>query len=165
MPERAGRRSRRALGALRVATLVWIGGVALTILVVFPSLPETVPVHFGPSGAPDDWGPRATVFAPLAILVVLGCALFWASGAPERVLKPDEESPERAERRAQVACQTLILANAGIAVLLSGVLLSMTFDWDTVPLLVAGASLLFVAVVSGVWRTLRASMHPRLDSN
>ncbi|GAA1795310.1 hypothetical protein GCM10009768_25490 [Leucobacter iarius] len=147
---------RRALGALRVATLAWIGGIALTILIAFPSLPGTLPVHFGLSGAADAWGPRATVFAPLAILVALGCSLFWASGDPKRVLKPDEESPERAERRARVACQTLILANAGIAALLSGVLFSMAFDWDAVPLLVAGASLLLVAVVSGVWRALRA---------
>ncbi|WP_416446367.1 DUF1648 domain-containing protein [Leucobacter sp. HNU] len=171
MPDGGGDGSRRALSAhralsgLRVATLACIGCVALTILIAFPSVPETVPVHFGPSGAADARGPRATVFAPLAILVVLSSALFWASGDPKRVLKPDERSPGRAERRARIACQTLILANAGIAILLGGLLLSMTFGWTAAPLLLAGASLLLIAVGSGIWRTLRASMPHRTDSN
>ena len=45
----------------RLAWLIF----ALTLayaLWLFPQLPERIPMHFGPDGTPDAWGPRGTIF-------------------------------------------------------------------------------------------------------
>jgi uncharacterized protein DUF1648 len=63
---------------------------AIAILAVFahdyPMSPATVPTHFGPSGAPDAWGPRSTfvIFPTLGGIFAAVAIVFWAFGVPVR---------------------------------------------------------------------------------
>jgi len=65
--------------------LLGVGAVALVSLLAlvsyrFPSLPTLIPLHFGPSGAPDRLGPRAEVFR-VPLIGLLTMLLNGASGS------------------------------------------------------------------------------------
>jgi hypothetical protein len=60
--------------AVRVALTVPVTlAIAALVLaaVAWPSLPAEVPVHWGPSGAPDRWAPKALAFGGLLAITVL----------------------------------------------------------------------------------------------
>lgn len=67
---------------------------AIAILAVFARdyalSPATVPTHFGPSGAPDAWGPRSTfvIFPVLGGIFAAVAIAFWAFGIPTRPGRP-----------------------------------------------------------------------------
>lgn len=44
---------------LRRLTLVATAAVTVWVLVRYPGMPDTVPVHFGAGGEADDWGGRS----------------------------------------------------------------------------------------------------------
>lgn len=48
----------------------------LGLLLIYPRLPETIPVHFNFHGTADDYGPKSTIF-PLGLLPLGMCLLFW----------------------------------------------------------------------------------------
>jgi len=58
---------------LALATLVvlWVLGKGLTL---YDRLPESVPTHFGPGGAPNAWGHKS-VFSVFGLLMVAGVVL------------------------------------------------------------------------------------------
>jgi uncharacterized membrane protein len=45
----------------RLAWLVFILTFAYASW-IFPQLPDRIPMHFGPDGTPDAWGPRGSIF-------------------------------------------------------------------------------------------------------
>jgi uncharacterized membrane protein len=58
------------------------------IFLFFPALPSSIPIHFGATGQPDRFAPRASVFIiPLVGLLVLAAntLIGWALGARERM--------------------------------------------------------------------------------
>lgn len=67
---------------------------AIAILAVFARdyalSPATVPTHFGPSGAPDAWGPRSTfvIFPALGGIFAAVAIAFWTFGIPVRPGRP-----------------------------------------------------------------------------
>lgn len=58
---------------LDVASLCVLILMGLYVANAWESLPELVPMHFGPSGAPDDWGAKTTIWLlPALSLVTFG---------------------------------------------------------------------------------------------
>ena len=141
---------------IRFITLIWALVMTAFTLFTYPRLPETVPIHIGLSGDADAWGSRAEVLAMLAVFAAISCGFFWISGSAKLLVKPDEEFPERAKRRARIAGQTIATTNVGVVIGFTGLLLTVVLGWNTQPLLIAGAIVLFGSVLVGVWRTLRA---------
>lgn len=73
---------RAVIGALAVPALCALAQLAL-IAVSWHALPEQVPVHWGVSGAPDDWTSRASAFGFLGLFTVLPTIVAFA-----RVMRP-----------------------------------------------------------------------------
>lgn len=61
-------------GALTVPAVLAVGALAL-VAVSWASLPAEVPVHWGTTGAPDDWAPKPLAFGGLLALTVLPVAV------------------------------------------------------------------------------------------
>jgi uncharacterized membrane protein len=49
---------------------------ALYLLYIYPSLPETVPVHFNFSGKPDDYAHKSTLFYTVGLLTVVTLGVY-----------------------------------------------------------------------------------------
>ena len=60
------------LAFIVLAILVWVYTVW-----VFIRLPETVPVHFGLSGAPDAYGSRGSILVLGILMTVMGAGMMW----------------------------------------------------------------------------------------
>ncbi len=66
--------------AVLVLLLSWI-----TTIWIFPSLPERLPTHFGPSGLPDAFGEKSwgTVFVLPLLQAVISVVLWWLYRHPQ----------------------------------------------------------------------------------
>lgn len=141
---------------LRIATVAFSAAVVLAVLVKYPSLPETVPTHFGPTGEADAWGSRASIL----LLVFINCALVggmtWLSYRPRWFNYPGEITEENAQRMYRLGEQMLVWVNAGCALLFAGILADIAFGIGTVSLALPAAIGLVVVAVWGLVRMLRA---------
>lgn len=72
---------RTRTAAAAIAALIVV--MAIVSLWLYPALPATVPIHWGLSGEPDGWAPKATglLFGPVVAALVLAMlfALPWLS--------------------------------------------------------------------------------------
>ncbi|RNF38718.1 DUF1648 domain-containing protein [Planococcus salinus] len=65
----------------------WIGifsflAATIFLIIEWPSIPETVPMHFDASGEADGWGPRWTIFLLLAVGLALWIGLYFLEKVP-----------------------------------------------------------------------------------
>ena len=76
--------------------IIWLLHIGWTFQVI-PTLQAPIPVHFGPSGEPDRWGGTGSLWAILAVSVVLGNFLLLLSGLgqgkPTRFAPPPKPLP------------------------------------------------------------------------
>lgn len=85
-----------SLEVLAVIGLLFLLGIALWH---YPSLPETVPVHFGSDGKPDSFSSKTALwFLPGLGIVIYGLANF-LNNRPHLFNYPVAITPENAERR------------------------------------------------------------------
>ena len=85
-------------------------GVVLTVALpafFWDRLPDRVPTHFGFSGQPDAWGPKAWIWAVPAVSVALYLGLSWLARFPHRLNYPWPITPENAP--AQYRCARWLL--------------------------------------------------------
>ena len=70
--------SRRSAGIVALTVMYWLLAIVplIAVTVAFPSMPETVAVHFGLHMQPDGWGPRWQLFL-LPTCVVGYAVLMW----------------------------------------------------------------------------------------
>ena len=66
-----------------LAVLVWIYAV-----IVYNQVPETIPTHFGPSGAPDAFGHKSHIFFPSILTTVVGLCLMAGAYFPHTLNLP-----------------------------------------------------------------------------
>lgn len=75
-------------GAIALLTGLW----ALTFW-LYQNSPDIIPTHYGPSGQPDDWGSKNTLWLVAILATLLFAGQFWLSGHPHlyNYLKPITE--------------------------------------------------------------------------
>lgn len=94
----------KAVEFLCWAGLAFIWGWA--VLAYF-SLPETVPVHFSPSGQPDGYGSRASMLFVPVIPTVLAIGLTFLNRFPHTFNYLEEITPANAARNYQLGTRLL----------------------------------------------------------
>ncbi|MBN2247339.1 MAG: DUF1648 domain-containing protein [Coriobacteriia bacterium] len=62
---------RVALAMVLVLPVLLVAMALVILLIAWPSLPAELPIHWGVSGHPDDWAPRAWVVGVLLALAIL----------------------------------------------------------------------------------------------
>lgn len=137
-----------------VASAVLLGVVYIAGILLYPTLPSTVPVHWGVNGQPDRWADKSvwTVFGALLIGTVVVAGLFALSflgrSVPIRPLPgADAATNARRDHEMRAAMSTLI----GRLIFL----ISVSFSWTTlapwllgdVPDLRAGGAVVVVVLI------------------
>lgn len=69
-----------------------IGLWGLTVW-LYQNAPDIIPTHYGPSGQPDDWGSKNSLWMVAILATLLFAGQFWLSGRPHlyNYLKPITE--------------------------------------------------------------------------
>lgn len=111
----------------RVAVAITFVTVAV-VLVRYPSLPKTIPIHYNLAGEVDDWGPRSSVSILAAISIALVCGLAWLSHYPHILNYPREITPENAQTVYRAGERLIVWTTAACSVLLIGILALVTFS-------------------------------------
>jgi hypothetical protein len=97
--------------AERVAQSVLLLGIATAIALtglLWPSLPERVPTHFGFSGAPDAWGAKSSMLLLPLLTLVMGPGFALLARVPHWYNYPVTITAENAPRQYRLA-RTMML--------------------------------------------------------
>jgi uncharacterized membrane protein len=97
--------------AIALAGLVTLMGVAFS---AWPSLPASVPSHFGPDGRADAFGPRGTMLILPSVGFVLSVALTVIQLIPHALNYPVSITPGNAARQYRIARVSLCAMKAEI---------------------------------------------------
>lgn len=143
---------------LRRVTLVAVVAVTVWVLVRYPSMPDTVPVHFAADGEADEWGSKSTVLWLSLIMLVCWCGFHWLSYRSDSrwVNYPTEVTEDNAQTLYRAGEQMMVWPNVGIVVLYAGVAASIIEGMDVLLFVIPGAVLLLVGVVAGFVKMFRA---------
>lgn len=65
---------------IAVMVLMWLLtiGTGIYVVIMYPDMPEVIPVHFGLWGQPDAWGEKIQIFIPFGIQIVCLFVEQWA---------------------------------------------------------------------------------------
>lgn len=74
LPDLSPTKPRRRRGKTAALIVLAVLPVALTAIAQ-PLLPDSVPLHYGASGTPDEWGPKARLFLSAGIFTVLALVI------------------------------------------------------------------------------------------
>ena len=69
-----------------LAILVWV-----YVVIAYNHAPETIPTHFGPSGAPDAFGHKSRMFFPCILTSVVGVCMMAGAYFPHTINLPGIE--------------------------------------------------------------------------
>lgn len=97
---------------LLLAIVVWVA-----ILIFYNHAPDTIPTHFGPSGAPDAYGSKAHIFFPCILLTVIAACMMAGAYFPHTVNLP---GVCLVNERQAVLCTRLMRVSGIMCLLLAG---------------------------------------------
>jgi hypothetical protein len=143
---------------LRRVTLVAAAAVTVWVLVRYPSVPDTVPVHFATGGEADDWGSKSTVlWLSLIMLVAIG-GIHWLSYHPDAsfVNYPKRLTVVNAPAMYRAGEQMMVWLNAGLVVLYAGIAGAIMEGADILLFLIPGFVLLGGGLVVSIVKMVRA---------
>ena len=75
MMKQTNERTVRNIRFWRVAVVLLMLIPLLEVLILLPSFPDTIAVHWGVSGTPDRYGSRYELLIPAAIVILVGSLL------------------------------------------------------------------------------------------
>lgn len=91
----------------------------LFIINVYPTLPDTIPIHFNSQGEADDWGHKAFVFLTPIFTIALFVPLYIVSKKPHIFNYPIEITKNNASRIYPVARLFMTILNFECALIFS----------------------------------------------
>jgi len=148
--------SAPGIRGLRIATLVATVLGAVATLAVIPTLPETIPTHFGVTGEADAFGPRWTL-APLAgAWLALQLLVAWLSTRPEWAQVPGPIADDRVDAVHREVERMLVLLGAAVAVVLGGIVLAILVPGGIAVAAIGLAGVVLVTAL-GLQRVLAAA--------
>jgi|SRR5690625_3920985 len=146
----------------RVALGLLAAGLVLMAL-QYPSLPDTLPIHYNLEGEVDGWGGRWTVLlmGGVSVLVVGGTA--WISHYPRIFNYAREVSEENAQALYQAGEDMMVWIMAAASLLFTSLLVISIFpdsEWirenGILMVMIYGPIAIFGALIAGLVRILRA---------
>lgn len=140
---------------LRRITVVAAVGIVAFVGIRFPALPDQIPTHFGVTGQPDAWGPRATILFLPAIMIVLVGAMTWLSTRPDLFNYPVFVTERNAPAIYREGERMMVWCTAAIVVLFGAICLAITGVPSGLFMLVGGAGVV-ASVVAGFVRVALA---------
>ncbi|HIW90938.1 MAG TPA: DUF1648 domain-containing protein [Candidatus Corynebacterium avicola] len=142
---------------LRRLTLAATALITVAVLIAFPGMPDTIPVHFDGSGEADDWGSKVTILLLSALMVAMIVGVDWCSrrSGSDWFNYPKAVTEDNAQRMYRAGEQLMVWLNAGMVVLYLAMVASMT-EFTTAPLIIPGMVIVFGAVIVGLVKTVRA---------
>ncbi|MEF3322588.1 DUF1648 domain-containing protein [Gulosibacter sp. GYB002] len=123
--------------------------ISVTLLAVYPSMSEIVPIHFDVNGEPDSFGPKTSVFVLIAIMLAITVLIFWFAARPRIVNYPVPVTADNAARLYALSYQLLVLVGVGMQLIYAGItaaLLASPITW----LLWVGLAVLLVSPVIAI---------------
>ncbi len=150
------------LGAMKLLTVARIASVAAPVLaavivaVRYPTLPETVPIHFDITGGADLFGPRWLVFVLVGLWLAIAVLLVALSTRPEKLNYPSAPPAGAAERLYRTGTWLLVGTALAVAVLFAGAL-ALVVGLPAAPLLWLGGLALAAILVVGFVRMSRVT--------
>lgn len=140
---------------IRRGTVALTAAVALALLVLYPTLPETIPTHFDFAGRPDAWGPRSSVFLLAGIFIALIGGMTWLSHRPEVFNYPGVVTEHNAQAMYRAGEQVVVWLNGACALVFTGIFVSTAFGVNTAVVIVLGVVGLAGSLIVGLARMLR----------
>lgn len=131
-------------------------GVTAWLLVRYPSLPATIPTHFGPGGQVDDVGPRWTVLVLAAVMLLLSLGLAALSTRPRWFTYPVEITERTAQAIYREGERMMVWAVLGLQGIYAGIV-GVLFGIGGWPLLIAGAVVMLGPVLVFIVRMVLAA--------
>lgn len=142
---------------LRRLTLFFTALITVAVVIAFPGLPDTIPVHFSGTGEADDWGSKVSILFLAVLMVAMIVGVDWCSRHSDSdwFNYPKTITEDNAQRMFRAGEQMLVWLNAGIVVLYLATFTSMA-ELTTVPLFIPGIVIVFAAAIAGLVQTARA---------
>ena len=81
--ERSAEGTAFELAFVLLTIVVWVA-----IVMFYSQAPDVIPTHFGPSGAPDAFGPKTRMFIPCIVITVVGACMMAGAYFPHTVNLP-----------------------------------------------------------------------------
>ena len=132
---------------LEVLTMAAMGAYLVYIIFSYTKLPAQIPFHFGPSGEPDAWSSKATIFMLPAIALFIYILLTVINKYPHTFNYLAKITPENAAFHYQKACSLIVRLKAAI------VFSFMYISWRTIAITEGRATGLgqwFIVVMLGL---------------
>lgn len=137
---------------IRIAAVALTAASIITALVLFPSLPETIPTHFGPSGEADGWGPRGTIFGLLAISAVVVGGMTVLSRYPRTFNYLQVITEANAQQAYREGERTIVWTTASCALLFASITFASVFQVNLGLWFLPGALGVLASCVIGIVR-------------
>ncbi|WP_314036258.1 DUF1648 domain-containing protein [Dietzia sp. CH92] len=140
---------------LRLVSLAAIVAVSAYLLVRYPTLPETVPIHFTFRGEADGFGARSSLLWLAGVMLAMGSLIAWLSTRPRVLNYPGEVTEANAQRLYREGERMMVWVLAGVAVVYLGIVLQTFADAGSA-VLVAGLAALMASTLAGLVRMVIA---------
>lgn len=149
--------TRNSVKFINILSVLSILGTLIYVIVVYPTLPDTIPSHFNALGEADGWGGKNSIFIMPFVAIVLFIPLYFISKVPHTFNLPVTITEENAPRIYPVAQFYLCLLNLETVLLLCYLVFeSIPNGWSVeiflIPIMIAMFALTFIFFIIKVKR-------------
>lgn len=88
---------------VNVLSVLSIIGILIYVIIIYPTLPDTIPTHFNAAGEVDGWGGKNSIFIMPFVAIVMFIPLYFLSKVPHIFNLPVTITEENAPRIYPVA--------------------------------------------------------------